>query len=470
MYGNRSSYEVSRVGERMRSHFKRTGLDSPKRTSFAGDMVIHVWAQQNQPFGKNNHNNCYFVGDTLYSYADGFIAARFVTSPRGVKIVLLNSEGYSNTTRDQIRTAQHATRQYEQFTVAHLGGDEYSHERNLKDMVAKAAKALATYTSARTLKTRIAALDSHEHFASVALAYQRAFFPRKRSVPVKPHGVDVATLRAQKVFADHVRNYKAAIRNAASRERGYFTPRARASNYRDIIAYAVKARRANVFNEPLALPQNPKRILMLWRKARKAIKWERDARTFDHAIITAQFDSPYSNESQTPRLFAPRAYDRYHRTGFKTFDHFATNMRTTAQIEAARADRERWEAEYKARMEAERQADAKKAPELIADWRAGSPTISKLRRLPCMLRVSPRDGDIVESSWGVDFPADHARKAWRIVSRVYAAGIAWHKNGERARVGHFEIDAIANDGTVTAGCHTIARAEIEALAASLGVA
>lgn len=75
----------------------------------------------------------------------------------------------------------------------------------------------------------------------------------------------------------------------------------------------------------------------------------------------------------------------------------------------------------------------------------------------------------IETSQGARFPVKHGLKALPFIREVIARGEAWEKNGHKIALGHFEIDRIEPDGTVKAGCHTVAYSEIEAVAKQLGV-
>jgi hypothetical protein len=135
----------------------------------------------------------------------------------------------------------------------------------------------------------------------------------------------------------------------------------------------------------------------------------------------------------------------------------AEARRIAAESAKAKAEQER----------KRRERDAAALVEKIAEWRAGSlGDYYPLRHAPCMLRVR---GETVETSWGADFPADHARKVWPAIRRLYASGSTYRRNGHAIHLGHFTIDGIAGDGTVRAGCHTVPRAEVERIAAELGL-
>jgi hypothetical protein len=133
------------------------------------------------------------------------------------------------------------------------------------------------------------------------------------------------------------------------------------------------------------------------------------------------------------------------------------------------AARETYKAEQTKRREREREREARlqeQARERVAEWRTGGYPHHLLRNLPCMLRLK---GDEIETSWGATVPADHARKVWPILRRLYAANGTYQRNGHTLHLGHFTLDRVDADGTLHAGCHEIPRSEVEQIAAALGL-
>lgn len=114
---------------------------------------------------------------------------------------------------------------------------------------------------------------------------------------------------------------------------------------------------------------------------------------------------------------------------------------------------------------AERLRDAEKC---MAEWLAGEHgNVSYLLRdLPVRLRVK---GDQVESTMGVNFPVDHAIKGIRFIRAVVASGKPYQRNGHTIHLGHYTIDSIDTEGTVTAGCHVVPLSEVERIATLLEV-
>lgn len=120
------------------------------------------------------------------------------------------------------------------------------------------------------------------------------------------------------------------------------------------------------------------------------------------------------------------------------------------------------------RREAARQEQAAKDRATIAAWLTGADVqypyshgdVTRLRVF----------GDTVQTSRGAEVPATHAKRLWPIIQRVVKSGTPYHRNGHTEHVGEFAVDAIEADGTLKAGCHIIAYAELQTVAVALGVA
>jgi len=156
-----------------------------------------------------------------------------------------------------------------------------------------------------------------------------------------------------------------------------------------------------------------------------------------------------------------------------------------------RAEREEWENsgicqhtprhEYHSQYNCDRMREeeewAAKSSEIIAAWRNGD-SQARLRdpwNLPVMLRIRTFGADenvqhavaMVETSRGAQVPVSHAIRGLRFVRAVVARGKAFQTNGHTFHLGHYKIDRIDVDGTLTAGCHVIPYAEIERIAPEL---
>lgn len=107
-----------------------------------------------------------------------------------------------------------------------------------------------------------------------------------------------------------------------------------------------------------------------------------------------------------------------------------------------------------------RAADDKKNAE---KWRAGVYHFP-LHHIPVMCRLTS-DGQTVQTSHGAEFPAKHARRWIQFVIGLFLSGTDWTRNGDKIRLGHFQIDHVNGAaGLLRAGCHTVTRTEVERLA------
>jgi hypothetical protein len=367
----------------------------PKRTVFDTAMVAHVWAQQNQPYGRNAKATVYFDGPTIYSYGSHYPMASFVRPD----IVLMNSASSTPTTGGHMRAVRSALRgDVNVFYVPDVRATSTeAHERNLSYLVKTVIDLDATARNTRCGgHTRRYAIGRIPRAVEVANDYQRTFFPRRRK-PAVTVPADLDALMRAASDADSRKDFLAALRAWQTGGRSNKSWRGRTPwNHlaRDLIRYAARYNRgARRRGESVKFSFDARRVLKIWRAAKKAEKYR--------ALIAA----------------------------------------------------------YAAR-------------EAITLWRDGvtltysNPGYHAIRNAPCMLRVK---GTEIETSWGARFPAEHARKAWRVISAVYRAGKPWQTNGHRIPLGHFQVDRIDSDGTLHAGCHTLSRAEIERCAELLGL-
>jgi len=126
----------------------------------------------------------------------------------------------------------------------------------------------------------------------------------------------------------------------------------------------------------------------------------------------------------------------------------------------AKADKQR-----KAELKAEKKRAIKRDAELlkhVAKWRANETYSSPWGYSQTILRLSA-DGENVQTSRGVTFPADHARRALPILHRCVSRGRVWQQNGKTIHLGNYRLDRISANGDVKAGCHFIKYAEIQRL-------
>lgn len=87
---------------------------------------------------------------------------------------------------------------------------------------------------------------------------------------------------------------------------------------------------------------------------------------------------------------------------------------------------------------------------------------------PVVLRFAPNNNAIIQTSLGAEIPADEGKRLYEFVQVVKARGEDWNRNGERQRVGAFEVATITKTGDITAVCHYIENAAIEDFARRAG--
>ena len=81
------------------------------------------------------------------------------------------------------------------------------------------------------------------------------------------------------------------------------------------------------------------------------------------------------------------------------------------------------------------------------------------------LRVKPTDPQTVETTRGAEFPLEHARRAYSLLSTLRARGEGYTANGHTIHVGGFTVDSMdTTTGLVSAGCHRVEWSEVERFA------
>jgi hypothetical protein len=448
-------------GTKRRGELARKYPNKPKRTVFSSSMVVHVWAQQSQTYGTNAKASLFFDGATLYSYGRHYVLARFATSD----VVLINDETSSYTTSEHKYAARRAVDGKRIFSVKYPeAADAEAHQKNLDWFADTAADSVSIAENPRYAgQNRTAAARRARHILSEALAYQKAFFPRRRKAPfVIP---DLTPYIDAAAKADAAREFRRASRAFESadhiREKRYAA--------KTLLVAAYEARKIGaVIDFP-----NPLSVLKTFLYARRAENQLEsligDSRPYggihcfaDHAQVTA-VGNAYGGDFRRTRRYTT---GEYRPRSYSALDSFISELRTEADLLAQEARIAESRREYEARRDEQRRLAALSDAEKIEAWRRGADVRISGHAYPCMLRI---DGANVETSWGAEFPAEHARKAWPLIRAVYTSGKAWWTNGHKIPLGHFQVDSIDADGTLRAGCHTLSKSEVEHCAALLGL-
>jgi|11_taG_2_1085331.scaffolds.fasta_scaffold00685_16 hypothetical protein len=116
--------------------------------------------------------------------------------------------------------------------------------------------------------------------------------------------------------------------------------------------------------------------------------------------------------------------------------------------------------EREKKNEQQKIARQKKAlEEGVIKWRKGENVL--IHHYPeTLLRL---DGETVETSRRAYFPLEDAKRAIRFVKAIVKKGEPWKRNGERFKIGIYQLDTVSACGDVKAGCHRVKFEEIERL-------
>ena len=473
------------VSERMNARYPK-----PKKTVFAGDMAIHVWAQRSQAWGRNSKATSFFEGDTLYSYGYHYVAAKFVEGRKGV-VALFNQRKWGVTTDAQVWAAYHAVKDTTPrfFVKNPVASYKEAHIENLRDMLASYNAAIERSKNTRCkAATRLSALNSADALVAKMLEYRGAFLTAKDfKVPAKSKARVAAEVAAK--FGSALEDYKRASGLHTRRinySRGYRSGQKATiadmfRHKRDMFKAYILMRRAIADGAQGELPKLDvaKHVAMMraYRKAMKRQVWTR-YESFEYAAQNAlrkifeQRDWPNQVIRDAELWIDRKASDSYMlNVSVRSLesvpkyceDHkLEIPAKWQATLDAARAC-----LELQRKRDAEKEAaNAAKEKETIDKWLANDPTVRASYDWPVMLRLK---GEKVETTKGATFPADDARKAWPVIKACYDAGRTWKRNGERLPMGVFQVDRIEGDGTIIAGCHTIRRNEVERFANQLGL-
>lgn len=92
---------------------------------------------------------------------------------------------------------------------------------------------------------------------------------------------------------------------------------------------------------------------------------------------------------------------------------------------------------------------------------------SYLRNLPCiLLRLNK---DLIQSSRGAEMPVKFAKSIWQMVKHCKSEKVSFTPNGKTLQAGHFQIDSIAPNGDLKAGCHFIKYGMVKSIARQLNL-
>lgn len=122
----------------------------------------------------------------------------------------------------------------------------------------------------------------------------------------------------------------------------------------------------------------------------------------------------------------------------------------------------------KAAIKATRELEKLKRLQLVQDnadkmaaWENGD-NVRLGYGLPVCLRRSMND--TIQTSLGAKFPVSHGKRVYQFAKKCRDNKTSFQRNGEKVRIGVFQIDSISVNGSVKAGCHNVTWETIERFA------
>lgn len=123
------------------------------KTNFNNPELTHIWANQQQSYGKGS--SMFFENESIYSYGYHFKIAQIVEYKER-KAVLFNNKSYSNTTnKHQLLVKRSIPHQYPVFNVVYFPSDlenPAAHRDNLNEYIKQAENHKDLTKTARKLK------------------------------------------------------------------------------------------------------------------------------------------------------------------------------------------------------------------------------------------------------------------------------------------------------------------------------
>lgn len=81
------------------------------KTVFTNSEIMHIFNEQKQSVGRTANRNIYFYNNEIYSYGSHYLLGEFIDK----ETIIINNEGYSNSTSKHIYLLIDATRDKKQF-------------------------------------------------------------------------------------------------------------------------------------------------------------------------------------------------------------------------------------------------------------------------------------------------------------------------------------------------------------------
>ncbi len=381
----------------------RTGIKGRGRVKQVFDypMCAHVWAAQSQEHGRSPKGQMYFHGKTIYSYGTHYPIARFTGATlNGQPVVLFNSEKNSSTTETHRGCVRNA-----------LNG-----------------LAVAVFHVPHVSESGVFGRNAHDSNIDALIERFNVFAKRAARAHVKLSWNEEANAPDNRVAL--LSDYAAPILDYCQ-----------AFN---VTAPSIDIEGASKrIHDAFARYNDPKRVA-----ARAKSQANKGLRAWTIAAQCAAFLERVTVKK--PSL---------HFVGYRDKETIAAKLGFGAwQLER--------QLDIVERANAAHLRKPVKGAVNAAQWQAGLGAINGIEGassdyVNTLLR---RIGDRLQTSRGVEVPFGQAVIAFRKATQCRASGTAWHRNGERLPVGHFQVDSIDESGNIKAGCHTLQWPEVLRLA------
>jgi len=476
-----------------RATLERQSPAKQRRYTFGShDQTCHVWAQQQAEThtGQSGDGRIRFEGPTIFSYGSHFPMARFIGEYEGKRVVLVNVDSYSSSTGTHKHCVSHALSN-DDLTIGvstTFLKDVGNNNKPGADRIATAHDSLLEQISG--LLPRVSAEVAEEMKAAEnpdeygylsssyfrdklvetqeALAAFRAIYKPRAKVPADV--VAWSTKReaeaARKAFnakvADARRLAKKVAANGCTIRDEYKAPQA------DTSAYAIEDMLRR-FKRDTSRLYSARNVLAKAKASRKLIaacsasiktlgvaktKWQsalseaeyRDRRNTDLSSLS-ELREWISNNDEHHR---PEALWNYETSARLWSVAIRENMPDLAEYLGRHVQVTLWNQEVPEHFRHYQSINNRVTAD---EWRDGKGNGYQYRFDGVEVR---RKGDKLETSMGAECPFSHAVLAFKAAQRCRATGGTYQANGHSIKVGHFKVDRIETDGTLKAGCHTIA--------------
>lgn len=441
------------------------GRPKQRRYTFGDHWnTCHVWAQQNTETysGQSADGRINFEGPVIYSYGDHFPMARFIGSYDGRRVILVNADKYSVST-SQHQGAVMAALKNEDITIRlpikflHNAGLT-KRERSKAQEVLFEHVALCeqcTWGTAPNHYNRMRAKDARDELAAFRAIYKpRVKVPRNVIAWSRKRAATFARkefLRTVRQAYETAKRYKRANPTLAAPDQEDMARSAWDCSQR-IAEYKREAK--GLYSARLVLGKHgaAKSSISVLSNAIALLKQGRAP--WEQLLVAAEYRERRDNDLDDIKHIMTGGRNRY--MGLPDLGHlWSVAIREGMADAAAEIGRlvqiKAWEKEV---PETYKRASFDRDELTPEQWEAGQGEAYRYS-LGQTVYVR-RKGEKLQTSKGAECPWNHAVAAFVVAQSCRHLSQTYQTNGHSIRVGNFRVDRIETDGTLVAGCHTIA--------------